>query len=221
MKMEIHRTTEENHMPRRNAYITIGVVAIAVTGTVLWGQGVFDVETKVPETLCGGYVEGDRVQGLMSSREGEFREDSRDFPKPTPPSRSATCEIRLGDDTVVVGTRYPSGGGAQRDEILENADRRVTWGNAFGRLKDEGSVLLYVPCPGKEDPDATVSVVTSADTANREYAPANTVDQATQDLVDLTAQVTRKLSQKHFKCKGANTLPKGTLRISPPLGHTS
>lgn len=204
-------------MRQRNMFIPVGMAVLAAVGATLWSQGVFENEPEFPRSMCNGFVDGDRVKSLLLSHEGELTEDSGGFPMPKPPAAIAHCEIRLGDGTVAISAKYPSED-ARRQEVFKEADRKATLGSAFGELKDSGFALLYVPCPNREDPEALLSIGASADSADREYAPAKSVDRAGKGLADLTAQVTRSLAQRHFKCQGAKRLPQGSLRISPALG---
>ncbi|MBO8195249.1 hypothetical protein ITI46_26895 [Streptomyces oryzae] len=194
----------------KRAFVRCGTLAAIVVAATAW---LLQPEKKeglaVPDRVCGGIFSGERVAPLFSGAEGEIKSELfRDFPGNPKRSLAPVCEVYT--DHLTVGFRvdhpgYPD----SRREVQEDHKYVAELGSAYGAYdKTGGAISLDIPCPSRDEPKATLALNVGASVVR------GNVKGSLPKLEDLTGYAARTLAQKVYKCKGAEELPKGPVRIT-------
>lgn len=164
---------------------------------------------KLPERICDHRISRDTAAPLLPSKGSKYEEETFGFRELSP---FGTCEAKVDDQQIYVG--YTDVSGSKRTDAKGIP---VSLGSAYGTLTDEGSINLYVDCANKSKTSvhrlligADATVIGDQIDAGKDLSMST---KGLRSLAEFTAQAVRDLTQKWFKCPGADKLPDGPVTI--------
>jgi hypothetical protein len=107
----------------------------------------------------------------------------------------------------------------QPEYFLKTSEYVAELGGVYGYYRPRSGALMAVTdCPIRDHKENKLVITTTSDVAERGSEAYEGFDKGVGKLARLSAYATRTLAQDVYKCKGANEIPSGPVRIKPGKG---